>query len=109
MLEKNSLRSCIILHHASKSIKYMMYELGWGVYYAAQFLMQKHTLESPHPRKVRETENCSKRINEKRKYLPSHFPVPEALKPAQKIFFPFLSALLLLCLASSGRANVRQW
>lgn len=65
MLQKNqNLRSCIILHHASKSMK--IHDAWTGVipraciqresasereriYYAAQLLMQKHTLESPQP------------------------------------------------------------
>lgn len=50
-----------------------------------------HSQAAGTGRKVRETENCSKRRNEKRKYLPSHLPVPTLVNLLRK--YSFLSFL----------------
>lgn len=68
-----------------------------------------HSQAAGRGRKVRGTENCSKRINEKRKYLPSQFPVPKVLKPAKKCFFLSLLHSSSPPPSCFGRANVRQW
>lgn len=50
-----------------------------------------HSQAAGRGRKVRETENCSKRRNEKRKYLPSQLPVPTLVNLLRK--YSFLSFL----------------
>lgn len=66
-----------------------------GFYYAAQLLMQKHTLESPQPssRQRNESEKNwvikQRKKKQRRKYLPSHFFVPKAFNLLRKYCFLF--------------------